>query len=291
MTLLFALFVVLFSLASVKTEQLTQIQQTLTGLFVTTVDASQKASSETEQTETAESPQPESSSALPVAEPAESIEATEQQNTNSLLELESELSQNLRELTDSGLAKIHRDGDWLYIELNSSLLFGSGSATANNSAKAVMETLSVSLLRQQNFIRVRGYTDALPIHNELFSSNWELSVARATAILRLLENNGVQPARMVIEGYGQYAPFADNSTNAGRAENRKVVLAISNEIYKTPATKPQPVSQPSVGDNEAAEPQVEDKIRVIRLPHGGIRITTRAPESGEAEEPLTKQGN
>ena len=61
----------------------------------------------------------------------------------------------------------------------------------------------------------------------MFASNWELSVYRATAVLRVFESLAVDPARMAIEGYGQYYPIADNSTPQGRAKNRRVVIAVS----------------------------------------------------------------
>ena len=106
----------------------------------------------------------------------------------------------------------------------------------------------------------------------------ELSVYRATAILRVLENLGMNPARMAIEGYGQYYPTADNTTVQGRAKNRKVVIAISkyglekSNLLNTPTI--------SVKDVEAITKVVDpgensDEIKVIRLPDGGIRITTR----------------
>ena len=79
------------------------------------------------------------------------------------------------------------DGDWLEIELNSGLLFPSGSASPTNSASAILSVIYDVIGEVSNYIRIRGYTDNQPISNEIFSSNWELSVSRATAILRLLE--------------------------------------------------------------------------------------------------------
>jgi chemotaxis protein MotB len=103
-------------------------------------------------------------------------------------------------------------------------------------------------------------------------------VYRATSILRLLEEQGMNPARMAIEGYGQYYPSADNTTVAGRAKNRKVVVAISkyglekSNLLNTPTI--------SIKDVEAitkiTAPTIEDnEVKIIRLPSGGIRITTR----------------
>ena len=196
-----------------------------------------------------------------------------------LTSLEEELHAALYELVESGYAQLQVDGDWLEIELNSGLLFPSGSSSTTNSAANILAAIYDILDEVTNFVRVRGYTDNQAINTEIFSSNWELSVYRATAILQLLENLGMNPARMAIEGYGQYYPSADNSTAQGRAKNRKVVVAISkyglekSNLLNTPTI--------SVKDVEAIKniSEVVDKnneIKIIRLPTGGIRITTRA---------------
>ena len=124
---------------------------------------------------------------------------------------------------------------------------------------------------------MRGYTDDETIRNEIFRSNWELSVARATSILVELEALGINSARMAIEGYGQYSPFADNSTAAGRAENRKVVIALSKYGLppKKEVKKGEQESEPEAVKHEVELPSDDDTIKIIRLPHGGIRITTR----------------
>ncbi len=141
-----------------------------------------------------------------------------------------------------------------------------------------------------NFIRVRGYTDNQAINNEIYSSNWELSVFRATAILRVLEKQGLNPARMAIEGYGQYYPSSDNLTAQGRARNRKVVVAISKyglekaNLLNTPTIDLKVVEE-IVTPKLSAEENIEqsNNIKVIRLKDGGIRITTRNDNSEDIE--------
>lgn len=198
-----------------------------------------------------------------------------------LTSLEKELHSALYDVIESGFAQLQIDGDWLEIELNSGLLFPSGSSSPTNSAKAILSVIYDVIGKVSNFIRIRGYTDNQPINNEVFSSNWELSVYRATAILRLLEEFTLDPARMAVEGYGEYAPNADNMTKEGRAKNRRVVIAISKyglekkNLLATPTI--------SVKDVEAIT-QIEDsnepdnEVKIIRLDNGGIRITTRDDE-------------
>ena len=189
-----------------------------------------------------------------------------------LTKLQSALIDEIRD----GEASLELHQDWLIIELSSGMLFSSGSAVAHQRAKAVIKLVNDIIAPVDNYVRVRGYTDNETIHNEMFRSNWELSVARATSILVELDGLGINPARMAIEGYGQYSPFSDNDTEQGRAENRKVVVALSK--YGLPP-KPIVSIEQSAIETEAEQPielpSDDNTIKVIQLPHGGIRITTR----------------
>lgn len=190
-----------------------------------------------------------------------------------LTKLQSALIDEIRD----GEANLELHQDWLIIELSSGMLFSSGSAVAHSRAKQVVKIVKDIIAPVDNYIRLRGYTDDETIKNEIFRSNWELSVARATSILVELEALGINSARMAIEGYGQYSPFAPNDTDEGRAENRKVVIALSK--YGLPEEKNNSAEE-SIVEAVASEPEVElpsddDTIKIIRLPHGGIRITTR----------------
>jgi chemotaxis protein MotB len=126
--------------------------------------------------------------------------------------------------------------------------------------------------------------------NEIYASNWELSMARATVILRELQRLGVQPERMAAEGYGEFSPFADNATAEGRAENRKVVIAIS-KLAARPVSSANSVSE--VTSLEQAGQMLQQQqttvaddgtIKVIRLPHGGIKITSDATVQSEQKK-------
>jgi chemotaxis protein MotB len=203
-----------------------------------------------------------------------------------LTSLENQLHTALYELIESGFAQLQIDGDWLEIELNSALLFPSGSASVTNSAVNILGVIYDVIGEANNFVRVRGYTDDQMINNEIFSSNWELSVARATAILRVLEKQGVTPARMAIEGYGQYYPTADNTTAQGRAKNRKVVVAISKygleeaNLLNTPTTE---IKKVEAITTDVVPEETANEIQVIRLPNGGIRISTRKDDERISE--------
>lgn len=190
-----------------------------------------------------------------------------------LTKLQSALIDEIRD----GEASLELHQDWLIIELSSGMLFASGSSVAHQRAKQVVKMVKDIIAPVDNYIRVRGYTDNETIRNEIFRSNWELSVARATSVLVELEALGINPARMAIEGYGQYSPFADNDTAAGRAENRKVVIALSKFGLPPKPEKPTEDNQATQlpKPKEVELPSDDNTIKVIRLPHGGIRITTR----------------
>mgnify|MGYP005837687241 CR=1 FL=1 len=279
MTLMFALFVVLYALSLVKNEEFIALAESISKVFEkpsrSDVNVGSRESSLSPILE--KEPIADNSETIPTAAATDAgtLSDVRQQFLGSPLSaVEQALTLALSDLIAQGVAKLERDDDWLVVELNSGLLFASGSASATHSARTVLQEISKIINPINNFLRVRGYTDNIPIRNELFSSNWELSVARATSVLRLLEALGTAPHRMAIEGFGEYYPSADNSTAAGRAENRKVVIAISRFGYQPELYQ---VRQQDVMSEQQLEQitQVDGSIKVIAMPGGGIRITTR----------------
>ncbi|MFT6917786.1 MAG: chemotaxis protein MotB [Cognaticolwellia sp.] len=302
MTLLFALFVVLYAMAIVNEKPFATATESLGRVF--------KAHEEqTKNRGHGDDILPVNSAKIKqilfgdaivdVAEPEPEIVSgdvtlstvSDAQVASSLRSLEKDLHEALYELVESGYAQLQIDGDWLEVELNSSLLFPSGSASPTNGAKDVLLVIYQVIADTNNYIRVRGYTDNQAIKTEVFSSNWELSVFRATAILRTLEALTLNPARMAIEGYGQYYPGADNTTAAGRAKNRRVVIALSKyglesaDVVATPT-----ISEENVAViNRNSISMADDEIRVIELDNGGIRITTRAETKANNEATKSSQ--
>ena len=286
MTLMFALFVVLYAMSIIKEEEYSVLADSLTKLFekpaqsgtglpgnsVLTVPAPRsELDLHGSSLDSAKGP-------TLVADATRLSEVSERQLGSPLQSVEQQLRKALANLLEQGVAKVKQDDNWLSIELSSGLLFASGSATTTSSAQTLLSEITRIINPINNYIRVRGYTDDQPINNELFASNWELSVSRATSVLRLLEQLGTAPQRMAIEGYGQYYPFTPNDSPQGRAANRKVVIAISRYGYIAADSS---VSQDDVSAREALQQQLEQvsqqdgSIRVIALPGGGIRITTR----------------
>jgi len=137
-----------------------------------------------------------------------------------------DFEKTLQPLIDKDLIDITRDKNWVEIEINTSLLFASGSADLEDEARPVLRRLADTLKKYPNAIQVEGFTDNLPINTYLYPSNWELSAARAASVVHLFMNEGVEPDRMAAIGYGEYRPIADNATPEGRRKNRRVVLVI-----------------------------------------------------------------
>lgn len=138
----------------------------------------------------------------------------------------SEIERTMQSLIEDGLIKIRRTERAVEVEINANMLFANGSATLSDPARTVVLHLAQVLKRFPNPILVEGFTDDVPISSPIFPSNWELSAGRAANVVRVLAEEGVSPAQMAAIGYGQYRPIADNATEAGRAKNRRVVLVV-----------------------------------------------------------------
>jgi chemotaxis protein MotB len=139
-------------------------------------------------------------------------------------ELEKLLSNQIAEHT----VAIQMGKDGLVISLREAGFFSSGSATPHPETLPVLRQIAWALGKTSYDLRIEGHTDNMPIHNEEFDSNWELSAARATRIARiLLATRNISPERLSAAGYAEYHPIASNNTDSGRAENRRVDLVVA----------------------------------------------------------------
>ena len=124
----------------------------------------------------------------------------------------------------------------VYVSISDKLLFRSGSYTVTSRAKEVLGKVATVVNNKPELeFMVEGHTDNVPIKSDGIVDNWDLSVKRATAVVRILEKDfGVAPARMTAAGRSFYIPVADNDTAANRAKNRRtriVVLPKLNQFY------------------------------------------------------------
>ncbi|NKN33191.1 flagellar motor protein MotD [Marichromatium bheemlicum] len=141
-------------------------------------------------------------------------------------EMAGEIEGALGGLIEDGRIQVDRQAYWLELEINTSLLFLSGSATLEPGALPVLEEVAKVLAKRDSRVHVEGHTDDLPIGNSIYPSNWELSSGRAATVVNLFAQNGVDPRRMVAIGYGEFQPVASNETPEGRARNRRVAIVV-----------------------------------------------------------------
>lgn len=137
-----------------------------------------------------------------------------------------EIEQAMSDLIDAGLVTVRRNPHAVEVEINTNVLFPPGSATLSEPARKVVTELADVLRKFPHTIHVEGFTDDVPISSAVFPSNWELSAGRAASVVHLFTDAGIQPGRLVAIGYAQYRAVADNATAEGRAKNRRVLLVI-----------------------------------------------------------------
>jgi chemotaxis protein MotB len=256
LTLLFALFMVLFSISSVNISKYQVLQQSLKAAFSGSIlpggrailqSGSESTSAHTPATAQVPSivplvPTPTSRSSSsgsansPAAKPMTSAELQAALNSMSASISEQDKFEKLKEQMDA-YAKAHGFGDKVQtiIErrglvvrvLTDNLLFDSGSATLQPGADQLLNEVAQLLnLDKSHPITVEGHTDDQPIHNAQFPSNWELSTARATNVVRYLIARSVGAYRLGAVGYADLHPIASNATAAGRAQNRRVEIVL-----------------------------------------------------------------
>lgn len=122
----------------------------------------------------------------------------------------------------------------VYVAISDKLLFQSGSATVDKRGKEALAKLADVLNKQNDIdVYIEGHTDSKPIHNARFSDNWDLSVIRATSVVRILTTDyGVNPLQIQPCGRGEYMPVADNETAEGRSKNRRTEIIMAPRLDK-----------------------------------------------------------
>ena len=149
-----------------------------------------------------------------------------------LLQMVSEQFEDvLQPYVENDLVEVKRHDFWIELEMNSQLLFLSGEAELSSKAIPVLKKVSEVVRIIPNVINVEGHTDNVPIDTVEFPSNWDLSSARATSVVREFVKNGISEQRLSAVGYGEFHPVADNNTEEGRFKNRRVVLVLMSQAF------------------------------------------------------------
>lgn len=238
-TLLFAFFVVMYSISQVNESKYRVLSNTLEDAF----NQPELSLKPIQVGETAKS-NPANLIKLDADTIKDQASETEAENQRSVAQagelpdefkqIANEIEKAFGDLMKQNLVSLRGNEEWLELEMRSSLLFDSGDATLSNPALELLGKISAILKDQSNAVRVEGFTDDRPIHNVRYPSNWELSSARAAAVVQLFIEEGFDASRLVAAGYGEFQPVAQNDSAENRAKNRRVVLMIS----KTGALRP-----------------------------------------------------
>jgi chemotaxis protein MotB len=148
-----------------------------------------------------------------------------------LKQASNQLETALQPFIDDNLVAVKRNDYWIELEMNSELLFLSGEAALSSKAQPALQKIAQVINTLPNAVHVEGHTDNVPIDNQIFPSNWELSSARATSMVREFIKQGTDPTRLSAIGYGEFHPIGDNTTEEGRFKNRRVTLVLMSQAF------------------------------------------------------------
>jgi chemotaxis protein MotB len=139
-----------------------------------------------------------------------------------------ELTVALREQIDQGLVAVEQREDSVFITVGSGGAFPSGTADLTDEARRILDRIALASMSPDSEITVTGHTDDVPISNARFRDNWDLAAGRASSVVQAIEQTGlIDGDRLSAVSKGEIAPIADNTTAAGREENRRIEIEIT----------------------------------------------------------------
>ncbi|MDX5410415.1 MAG: flagellar motor protein MotD [Thauera sp.] len=251
-TLLFAFFVVMYSLSSVNEGKYRVLSDSLVQAFrnvAVNESGDQIVLPQVSVLPTRPITQP----APPAADPA--LEQRRRETAQRMRNMADEIRRVLSPLTQAGQVNVTEGAFGVSVEINASLLFAPGDSALGQDAVDALRAVAQVLAPAPFPITVEGHTDNIPINTFRFPSNWELSAVRASTVARLFIDNGVSPDRLTAAGYADQRPVAGNEDEVGRARNRRVTVLIESRTADLDA-EPGPTVIPT-----------DDPIRSI-LPEG-----------------------
>jgi len=217
-TLLFAFFVVMYSISSVNEGKYKVLSDSLGSAFGTGVATPiSQISAERQQ-------------AFPLRRQTVSerkqIEALRRERV-AMSAISRQIAQSLAPLVKSGIVRVTQTSRGVKVEINASILFAPGDARLKTAESSDLLIAIAGIIKDDvHALQVEGHTDNLPISNSAFPSNWELSSARASTVVRLLADNGIARQRLSAVGYADNFPVGANSDTEGRVRNRRVEIMI-----------------------------------------------------------------
>lgn len=222
MTLLLALFIVLFASSAVDAQKFQSMSKVFSEIFtggtgIVDYESIEQKNGEELADETKEK--------LEKAKEQTKVSVDEQTTLSATQE---RVNQYILEKGLTGQLKTSLTSEGLLVTINDSVLFDSGSADVREEDIAVAKEISdLLVIDPPHNVIISGHTDNVPIQNSNFSSNWELSVMRAVNFMKIiLENDQLDPRMFSAKGFGEFQPIASNDTEEGKAKNRRVEVLI-----------------------------------------------------------------
>ena len=166
---------------------------------------------------------------------------------NKMRNVAKDILEVMKPLIDQGKVRVIETSRGVSIEINDSILFSPGQALLQPPLVKAMQAIADVLVPTEFPITIEGHTDNVPINTPQFPSNWELSAVRATTVLRLFADAGVDPTRLTAIGYADTRPVEPNLLAEGKARNRRVTILIdSNVPEKGQEVGLEPVTPPNL---------------------------------------------
>ncbi|MFL0269111.1 flagellar motor protein MotB [Candidatus Clostridium radicumherbarum] len=214
LTLLLALFIVMFAMSNVDNKKLKQISLQFNTIFSGGNGVLKDSGG----------------SGTNLAQ-NNSFVATDKMNSiveqDKMIGIKSILEQEIKSNGYADQIKVDLNAEGLNISIQDTVIFKSGDADVLANFDPVLIQISNMIKNLDNEIRISGHTDNVPIKNNQFRSNWDLSYMRASNVMNFMVDTGhVAPNKFTIQAYGEYRPKYDNSNEAGRAKNRSVDILI-----------------------------------------------------------------
>lgn len=148
------------------------------------------------------------------------------------------LVESFQKMIDAGKLNVGIRNGRMVVQMSDKILFASGKANLKKDGEAALVEIANILksIANRNF-QIAGHTDNIPIRTKRFRSNWELSTARAVAVVKFMANSGMDPKRLSAAGYAEQDPVGDNETKEGRQLNRRIEITLMPSIDELPSIK------------------------------------------------------
>lgn len=229
-TLLFAFFVVMYSISSVNQGKYAKLASSVGGAFTGENQANQLEINKNKNSGAASKLKDQKKSLIKPLPLTHFYNEKMRRERESMTNMGIDLSTKLSPLISEGKVRVVQNNRGIRIDINDSLLFSPGSAELATAASSIINEIATVIKENERLIQVEGHTDNIAIHNAVFYSNWELSAVRASSVVRMLSDAGITDSRLSALGFGSAQPITENETPIGRNKNRRVSIMI---LYET----------------------------------------------------------